>query len=163
MDLKTKILIVINKCDLKIDSESEAVAEQARTAALNAGIPLYDVVRYSSWYPEKFRGNDRIQKYFDYTMEGESNVEDIRSQVREVASRIDEAFKEKKGELKDQRNKIGDAIFRTTNVLEIEALVSMYGEFNSEISGMDKNHKEFQKTQQQIDEMINRLRGTLNG
>lgn len=157
LDLKTKILIVVNKCDLKIDSESSSVAEQARTAAMNAGIALYDVVRYSSWYPEQFNGNARIQEYFDYAMEGESKIEDIRSQVSEVASRIDEAFKNKQAHLEEQRNVIGNAIFRATNVLEIKALVSMYGKSNSEISVIGKNYGEFQRTRQKINEMINRL------
>ena len=157
LDLKTKTLIVINKCDLKIDSESESVADQARAAALNAGIPLYDVVRYSSWYPEKFRGSERIKEFFDYTMDGSSKVEDIRSQVSEIATRIDNAFKDKQARLESQRNVIGNAIFRATNVLEIKALVSMFGKSNSEISMISKNYGEFQRTRQKIFEMISRL------
>lgn len=157
LDLKTKILIVINKCDLKIDSESESVAAQARTAALNAGIPLYDVVRYSSWYPEKFRGSERIQEFFDYTMDGASKVEDIRSQISEVAARIDNAFKDKQSKLENQRNVIGNAIFKATNVLEIKALVSMYGKSNSEISEIITNYADFQRTRKKIFEMISKL------
>lgn len=157
LDLKTKILIVINKCDLKIDSESNAVAEQTRTAALNAGIPLFDVVRYSSWYPEQYHGNDRIKEYFDYALEADTKIEDIRSQISEVAARIDEAFKNKQAELEEQRNIIGNAIFRATNVMEIKALISMYGKSNLEIATTSKNYSEFQKTCHKINIMINRL------
>lgn len=157
LDLKTKILIVINKCDLKSDSVSRTVAEQTRTAALNAGIPLFDVVRYSSWYPEHLDGNERIKNFFDYTTEAETKIEDIRSQINEIATRIDEAFKQTHDRLEEQRNSIGNAIFRATNVLEIKALVSMYGKFNSEISIIGKNHGEFQRTRKKIYEMLNGL------
>ena len=114
-------------------------------------------MRYSSWYPEKFRGSERIKEFFDYTMDGSSKVEDIRSQVSEIATRIDNAFKDKQARLESQRNVIGNAIFRATNVLEIKALVSMFGKSNSEISMISKNYGEFQRTRQKIFEMISRL------
>ena len=50
-----------------------------------------------------------------------------------------------------------NAIFKATNVLEIKALVSMFGKSNSEISMISKNYGEFQRTRQKIFEMISRL------
>ena len=98
-----------------------------------------------------------IKNFFDYTTEAETKIEDIRSQINEIATRIDEAFKQTHDRLEEQRNSIGNAIFRATNVLEIKALVSMYGKFNSEISIIGKNHGEFQRTRKKIYEMLNGL------
>lgn len=157
LDLKTKILIIINKCDLKTPIDCSEVEEQARFAARNAEIPVFDVVQYSSLYPDMNHGRGRVQKFFEYAGSGDSNVEDVRAQINEIVAKISTAFQSKKKDLEEQRNLIGTAIYRSTNVMEVKALISMYGKTNSEINYIEKNYMEFQKTQQQINEMIIRL------
>lgn len=157
LDLKTKVLIVINKCDLKIDSECAAVAEQARLAANNAGIPIFDVVQYSSYYPETKQGIDRVKKYFEYATNRESNVEDIQKQIDEIVSRINAAFHEKSNELIERRNMIGKAIFKSKHVIETKSLVSMYGRTNREIDEIRTNNNAFQKAYEEIKNKIRNL------
>lgn len=157
LKLKTKVLIVINKCDLSTKSNCEDVAQQVRWAAEGAGIQVFDVVMYSSVNPELMNGLEQINTFIKYAQLHESKVEDIQSQVRDITIQINTAFKEKLKKLETSRNKIGAAIFKSNSLFEMKSLVSMYGSINSEKTATAANQAEFQKTEEQLFRLISKL------
>ena len=67
LNMNSKILIVVNKCDLKTEEEYAAVVKSVRESAEHAGIPLFDVVPYSSMDPEAYEGIEKIHEFFEYS------------------------------------------------------------------------------------------------
>lgn len=155
LNLSTKILIVVNKCDL-IKSYM-AVVEQVKSDAIAAGIDLYDVIPYSSKYPDQEKGKDKIMEFFSYARDSRTHAEDLAQEVKDIAGQIDAAFQSRSDELQNDRNNLGKAIFRSSKIFEIEALVELYGELNSTITDLKQDRMRFRSTGQEICKKIDKL------
>ncbi len=154
LNLRTKILIVVNKCDLKTESESRRVAEQVEKAARNAGLPIFDVIRYSSFEPDEYQGAEYVGRFFRYAQKRESKAEDIQRQFLNISKKFEGAFQATQGQRVEERDALGKLIFRANNIFEISALVTMYGDINSDIDIIRKNEKKFQKAKKEISDSI---------
>ena len=157
LNLSTKILIVANKCDLKTEEECMAVVDQVKSDAIAAGIDLYEVVPYSSREPDLYKGKDKILKFFSYARDSRTHTEDLAQEVKDIAGQIDAAFQSRSDELQNDRNNLGKAIFRSSKIFEIEALVELYGELNSTITDLKQDRMRFRSTGQKICKMIDKL------
>ena len=157
LNLDTKALIVVNKCDLKVEEECNAVVNQVKNDAIAAGINLYDVIPYSSMEPDQYGGKDKILNFFAYARDSRTHAEDLAQEVEDIAKQIDAAFQKRSDELQSDRNDLGKAIFHSSKVFEIEALVELYGELNSAITDLKQDRARFRSTGQKIVKMINNL------
>ena len=157
LNLSTKILIVANKCDLKTPEECTAVVDQVKSDAIAAGIDLYEVVPYSSREPDQYEGKDKILEFFSYARDSRTHTEDLAQEVKDIAGQIDAAFQIRSNELQSDRNNLGKAIFHSSKIFEIEALVELYGELNSTITDLNQDRIRFRNTGKKICEMISKL------
>lgn len=157
LNLSTKILIVVNKCDLKTEKEYTAVVDQVKSDAIAAGIDLYEVVPYSSRKPDQYEGKDKILEFFSYARDSRTHTEDLAQEVKDIAGQIDAAFQIRSNELQSDRNNLGRAIFHSSKIFEIEALVELYGELNSTITDLNQDRIRFRNTGKKICEMISKL------
>ena len=157
LNLSTKILIVVNKCDLKTEKECTAVVDQVKSDAIAARIDLYEVVPYSSRKPDQYEGKDKILEFFSYARDSRTHTEDLAQEVKDIAGQIDAAFQIRSNELQSDRNNLGRAIFHSSKIFEIEALVELYGELNSTITDLNQDRIRFRNTGKKICEMISKL------
>lgn len=77
--------------------------------------------------------------------------------MKDIAGQIDAAFQIRSNELQSDRNNLGRAIFHSSKIFEIEALVELYGELNSTITDLNQDRIRFRNTGKKICEMISKL------
>lgn len=157
INLNTKILIVLNKCDLRPESDCDIVLEEIKLVCESSGILVFDIVKYSSMYPESMNGIDKINAFINYAQKRESKVEDIELSIGNVLDGLHKEINKKIKVLQTTRNEIGEAIFKSQAILELKALISMYGNLNSEVTRLTKASKELSKYEENIKYLLSNL------
>ena len=154
LELSTKILVVVNQCDLVTPDETDNVVKAVRRDAGRAQLNLFDVVPYSSHYPDDFGGQAKIRAFFAYAEKGESRVEDVRKEIENICQQLESRLRDERTDAEQSRNAIGSAIFRSQNVMEIKSLCYMYGNVNRRLSDIRGAERRFQATRQDILERL---------
>ena len=157
LNMNSKILIVVNKCDLKTEEEYAVVVKSVRESAEHAGIPLFDVVPYSSMDPEAYEGIEKIHEFFEYSRKTGLRSEDVAAEAEGILSRINKSFSGRIKQLDSVGNSLSKAICKSSNIFEMQSLVEMYGEISLESSNIKHDREKFNKTAGRLRHMIERL------
>lgn len=157
LNLKKETLIVINKCDLKMEEEVMNIVNQTKADVKNANINVRDVVPYSSMNPSLYDGREKVRHFLQSLKSLEPNAEDVQQQIQDICNKLEVAFESKKNQMEYTRNRIGSAILTSKDVFEVRALVAMYGNLNSEIAYIKKTRISFEKTKTRLLDYISQL------
>lgn len=133
LQVKSSILVVLNKADKKPDSDIEKIIKKVELTLTNCNLNIYGVTAYSSMTGEEWN-NNIISKFFDMvSMEKQSKV-DVRVQLNEIEKVIDNSLTENLEETRRNSEELFDVISQSNSVMDIKSLVDLYGESLDEYS-----------------------------
>lgn len=158
LDISTdRILILINKCDLKPEKEVMEVMQRTKTDAKNAGLSIYDVVPYSSREPSLFNGKKSVYSFLEDARNSGLRAENVRNLLNEICGSIEEQFEKRKEELISTKKSIGTTIQASDDALNLKGLVAEYGQVSSELAALSRNKWKFTGTRKDILDALTQL------
>lgn len=152
--MKNPILIVFNKADKKPQSLVKSILDESTKILQNAGLNIYSVSAYSALYGEEFFGSTSLKDYMELANQSNSDSENIAKQLELIQFEIEKQLKLEKKQLLEKRNKIGEIIFRSQDVKELNTLVQIYTNILNEIKSIDHYSFEIEKTKNYIERLL---------
>ncbi|MFC4808819.1 dynamin family protein [Paenibacillus sp. GCM10023250] len=151
---KNPILVVFNKADKKTDREIHAIVARSRDILYRSGLPIYDVVAYSALEREEYGGTDRLRQFLDRADRDVNRNEDIARQIKEIHKIITRQLGAERKRMIDRRNEIGQVIFQSESVMEIQTLVKLYSEVIRDIRNIDEYANAVEMVQKDINKLL---------
>lgn len=151
---KNPVLVVFNKADKKPESAVKTIVEGSKTILQNSGLNIYSVIAYSSLEAEEYFGTDLLQSFMQMANSAASGSEDIEKLLQAIQQEILKQLQLEKKQMLQRRNKIGDVIFRSEDVMELKTLVRIYADVVSDIKNIDHYSHEIQRTKKSIERLL---------
>lgn len=126
LNLEKPVLIVLNKCDKKIDSDIELIINKTREAALDFGLNIYDVIAYSSRDRIEWNKLSVINTFLKGASKNKKVFNDIKSDIQSVELLINNELKNLENEQIELQKKHYSMILQSKNILDLQSLVIMY-------------------------------------
>lgn len=158
--LKTKnpVLIVFNKADKKTDSAIENILQSSRSILENTGINIYAVIAYSALEAKEYCGTNKLTSFMVSADQATNRNEDIEKKINDIIYTISSELISEKKKMIERRNKIGNIIFRSEDVMEIQTLVELYSEVIGSVEEIDDCTRAFEATQKGIGNLLMSIR-----
>lgn len=154
LNIKNPILIIFNKADKKTEESIEKILLSSRDVLKNTGINIYDVIAYSSLEREEYLGGNKLLSYLKQANESINHTNDIENQINDIIETITKELDSQREKMIIQRNKIGDIIFKSDEIMEIQTLVKLYTEMINKILEINNCRREFDKTRRKISDLL---------
>ncbi len=152
----TPVLLVFNKADKKSESECESIIAGSRKILQERGIKIEGITAYSSRDRREFCGRSLVREFLDKAGRSEGR-QDLGGEVREVIRSIDEEFSRESGALTDRRNKLGDYVSDSQDILAIRSLADIYGRVCQMKGRLSGDRKRFNDTAVKIRDAFTEL------
>lgn len=151
---KNPVLVVFNKADKKPESAVKTIVEGSKNVLQNSGLNIFSVIAYSALEAEEYFGTELLRNFMQMANSADSGSEDIEKQLQAIQLEILKQLQFEKKQLLQSRNKIGDVIFRSEDVMELKTLVRIYADVVSDIKNIDHYSQEIQRTKKNIDRLL---------
>lgn len=155
LNIETPVLIVVNKADKKTDNEICEIVEQIRMTAQEAGIKCF-VTAYSSRSCQEWNQENQIQKFLQKASEKRVNKDDMLMQIQQIEEHISQEIKEKISLKKRKCNDLREVIYNSDNIMEIKAVVNMYGEEIKNIYDMKQCKSCFRNNSKELENLLDK-------
>ena len=150
LQLENPILVVFNKADKKTPGAIEEIITTSKEILMEAQIPVFDVLAYSALEKKEYTREGMLNEYLQKVNHREKVRDYIRGEIIEISSDILSEMEAQKKRFEEERNFLGDVIFRSMNVLELKSLVSLYGKSNQYLTEMQNMEKYVRRTSDKI-------------
>ena len=152
----TPVLLVFNKADKKSESECQSIIEGSRKILKERGIKIYGITAYSSRDRKEYCGGNLVRKFLDRAGRSEGR-QDLGGELKEVIHSIDEEFSRESETITDRRNKLGDYVSDSQDILAIRSLADIYGRVCQMKGRLSGDRKRFNDTAVKIREAFTEL------
>jgi len=129
--IKTPILIVFTKADLKSDKEIEEIIDVAKKTIEKTSIKCFGISAYSANLKKEFISN-KIKEFFDYAINGNVRNNDILGELHNVEKDMRNAIKKAAERSKNTAHELFSYISNSEKILEIRSLAILWGDANQE-------------------------------
>ncbi len=150
LQLENPILVVFNKADKKTKSAIELIVSTSKEILTDAKIEVFDVLAYSALEKKEYTEKGRLSAYLESINAREKIKDDLKVEMLGIASEILSEMETQKKRFIEERNFLGEIIFRSMNVLELKSLVSLYGKSNQYLTEMYQMEKSVKGTRDKI-------------
>lgn len=140
--IKTPILIVFTKADLKSDKEIKQIIDVAYATISKTTIDCFGITAYSANLQKEY-GNNEIKKFLNYTMSGNVRNSDIISEFKHVEKDMREAIIKATHQSKNTAKDLFSYISNSDKIMEIRSLATLWGKANQDGYKLDKLLKNF--------------------
>ncbi|MCR5836997.1 MAG: 50S ribosome-binding GTPase [Lachnospiraceae bacterium] len=140
--IKTPILIVFTKADLKSDKEIKQIIEVAKETVSQTTIECFGVTAYSANLQKEY-GNNVIKQFLNYTVSGSVRNSDIIAEFKHVENDMREAIIKAINQAKSTANGLFTYISKSDKILEIRSLAMLWGKANQDGYELDKLLKSY--------------------
>lgn len=140
--IKTPILIVFTKADLKSDKEIKQIIDVAYATISKTTIDCFGITAYSANLQKEY-GNNEIKKFLNYTMSGNVRNSDIISEFKHVEKDMREAIIKAADQSKNTAKGLFSYISNSDKIMEIRSLATLWGKANQDGYKLDKLLKSF--------------------
>lgn len=127
--IKTPILIVFTKADLKPESEIQQIIEVAKKTVKNTAISCFGITAYSANNKREY-GAEIISKFLDYTIKGSVRNNDILGEFKNVENEMRDSIS-KAG---DESRKMAESLFfdisKSEKIMDVKSLTTLWGKAN---------------------------------
>lgn len=154
LKIRNPVLIVFNKADKKTDSAINDIVQSSKEILKSTGINVYDVIAYSALEGKEYCGTNKLTSFMVEADEATNRNEDIEKQINDIINTISHEFVVERKRMIENRNKIGNIIFRSEDVMEIQTLVKLYTEVISSIDEIDNCTRAFEATKKGIGNLL---------
>lgn len=156
LNIETPILIVINKADKKISSETEEVVNCIETTVAEVGINCYAVTAYSSRTGKEWNDNTYIVDFLENAKKQKKSKEDILAQITHIENQVSREIDSKINVNINERNNLNDVIFKSNDIMEIKTLIDIYGKTMENIRDMRKCKSVYNKNIHRLENLLDR-------
>lgn len=154
LHLKNPILVVFNKADKKTEKEVQSVVDNTRKQLQNHAIPLYEVIAYSSQEQREYLKKNNLNTFLKEVNAKSKKQLDIQQEIRNVMNELKKLVETKRKSLIQERNDIGNTIFRSQDVSEITTLTELYSVVLQDLKETDYCAKSLARTEKDINKLL---------
>ena len=129
LKIKTPILIVFTKADLKTESEIENIIRVAKETISNTAINCYGVTAYSANLKREF-GNNKIQNFLEYAISKDIRNSDILSEFKHVEKDMRDSINKAISQSDKLVHSVFSYISDSDKIMEIGSLAKLLGNEN---------------------------------
>ena len=151
--IKTPILIVFTKADLKSDNEINQIIEVARETISKTTIDCFGITAYSANLQKEY-GNNEIKKFLNYTVSGNVRNSDIIGEFKHVEKDMREAIIKAANQSKNTAKGLFSYISKSDKIMEIRSLATLWGKANQDGYKLDKLLKSYDNAIDEINKDI---------
>ena len=151
--IKTPILIVFTKADLKPEKEIRQIIEVANNTLARTTIECFGITAYSANQKKEY-GNNEIKKFLEFTMSGNVRNNDIISEFKHVEKDMRETIIKAKNHLKNTAKNLFSYISNSDKIMEIRSLATLWGKANQDGYKLEKLLKSFDYAIEEINKNI---------
>lgn len=151
--IKTPILIVFTKADLKPESEIQQIIEVAKKTVKNTAISCFGITAYSANNKREY-GAEIISKFLDYTIKGSVRNNDILGEFKNVENEMRDSIS-KAG---DESRKMAESLFfdisKSEKIMDVKSLTTLWGKANQNGYAIGKLLKQYDLIISEINQEI---------
>lgn len=148
------VLIVFNKADKKNLANVKMVIEQSKDVLRSTDIPIYEVIAYSALETKEYGDTDHLAQFMHQLEDLKQTNESIFDQISLVIRSLKNELKKKQQALVNERNRIGDVIFKSADIFEIKTLTELYAAILEDIKECHFAEISLDKTYKKISELL---------
>ncbi len=154
--IKTPILIVFTKADLKSDKEINQIIEVASETISKTTIDCFGITAYSANLKKEY-GNNEIKKFLNYTVSGNVRNSDIIGEFKHVEKDMREAIIKAANQSKNTAKGLFSYISNSDKIMEIRSLATLWGKANQDGYKLDKLLKSYDDVIFEINKDIRKI------
>lgn len=129
--IKTPILIVFTKADLKSQNEIAQIISVARDTISKTTIDCFGITAYSANEKKEY-GTNEIAKFLNYTISGDVRQNDIIAEFRNVEKEMREAINLAIKQFQNTERALFTYISNSNQIMDIKSLAKLWGKSNQE-------------------------------
>ncbi len=134
LDIKTPILIVFNKADIKTETDRKKILNKAKEIAKRElSQPLFGITAYSSTLKKEYE-KDLITEFLNYALQNNQHSNDILEDFEELEQKMRTDIVIELLELNNLVNEIKEVVNSTNDALNIKSLADLFIEKSLKIS-----------------------------
>ncbi len=126
LGIPTPILFVFNKADKKIEADIKKILEESRKVLKKTDLKVYAVTAYSSLWAKEYLGKAYISDFLETASAYSDRKEDIGQQLNNIISSLNTVFDNMNANAINERNFLGNVIFRSEDILSVKSLAELY-------------------------------------
>ena len=153
LKIKTPILIVFTKADKKSEKEIHEIIDQGKKTLENTKIDCFGITAYSSNLKKEFGGNT-IEKFLNYTIEGNIRNNDIIEEFKHIQKDMEDSIKKAINQSRWTANTLYSYISNSDKIMEIRSLVKLWGKENQQGYILFNLLKQYQSMVNEMDKEI---------
>lgn len=154
LKLENPILIVFNKADKKSEDIIRNIVENTIKVLNNTDIKCYGVTVYSSYFNEEYLDKNLIKEFLTMADNYKRGKENITVQIKDITRSLENELSIIGNKAIEERNFLGNIIFRSEDVLEIKALTNIYSEAMDKVNDINSCERKFKHIKSNINEML---------
>ena len=131
--------------------------EQTRAVLKTSGIPLYDVISYSSIVPQEYDPDRRIGSFFELAENYDEQKENLERKISGIADSLSQELQRMEQQTKSRCSQIGAAIYRSNDPMDIKALTVVYSGLIKKIRDIKECGREFEEVYGEIGRLLGEI------
>lgn len=155
--IENPVLVVVNKADRKPESDCRAIVENVRRILKDKEINTFGITAYSSYEGREYLGNNLVAQFLDFATQKVADSYDVETELKNLTNSIDGDFNKEIESTKSRRLKLGDDIYKATDILAIKSLVHTYSRVCQKYGRLQGNKKRFDNLAWKIQRDFNDL------
>ena len=149
LHIRTPILIVFTKADLKSDEEIKQIVKAANESIIKTTIGCFGITAYSANLRKEYN-NNLIEKFFNYSLSGNVRNNDIRGEFKNVEEEMRKEIVKKIDQYKKTAKGLFSYISKSNQIMDIRSLAMLWGKANQDGYKLEKLLRNY-------DDKINRI------
>lgn len=125
--IKTPILIVFNKADLKTEEDIQEILQHAKKTVEQNGINCYGITAYSSAEEEEYGGNV-IDSFFQYVLQSHSGSSDILTAFQSAHSTLLDAIHRQEDDYDREISHLQKILEPGTDIVNMGTLTALWSD-----------------------------------
>lgn len=151
--IKTPILIVFTKADLKPESEIQQIIEVAKKTVKNTAISCFGITAYSANNKREY-GAEIISKFLDYTIKGSVRNNDILGEFKNVENEMRDSISKAGDESRRMAESLFFDISKSEKIMDVKSLTTLWGKANQNGYAIGKLLKQYDLIISEINQEI---------
>ena len=156
--IKTPILIVFTKADLKSQNEIAQIISVARDTISKTTIDCFGITAYSANEKKEY-GTNEIAKFLNYTISGDVRQNDIIAEFRNVEKEMREAINLAIKQSQNTERALFAYISNSNQIMDIKSLAKLWGKSNQDGYVLNNLLKQYETMIRDINRDINKFFG----
>ena len=129
--IKTPILIVFTKADLKPEKEIAQIINVAKDTVSRTSIDCFGITAYSANLKKEY-GTNEIPKFLNYTISGDIRQNDIVGEFRHVEKDMKDSINRAISQSKNTAQGLFTYISNSDKIMDIKSLTKLWGKANQD-------------------------------